>query len=208
MHYDPAFSPLRKDLLGMDNGRTPPVENNLYSYEIDSEDNIVFCSDTWDNFAIENDGEHLAFEQIKGQSIWNHISCDKTVGLYQRIFASARAGKPVQFFLRCDSPTVRRLLHVSVSPTIEGRVRTTTLLFRTDEREPVHTVNCAHGHDPADDCYTLCTWCNKLDAGSWLELEDLMHLRRSEGREAPPPVRHGICDPCHARIDQQLGAAH
>lgn len=182
----------------------PTTGGDVYSYEIDADDRIVFCSDTWNNFATRNDGDHLAFERIKGQSIWSHISCERTVRLYKRIFASARAGKPVQFFLRCDSPTVRRLLHVSVSPTIEGRVRTTTLLFRADERDPLHTTPCCESHPSDDRCYTLCTWCNKLDADGWLELEDVIGNRSSAGRATPPAVRHGICDACHDRIDQQV----
>ena len=194
---------LPKEFLGMEHASKPATNDRMYSYELDSEDRIVFCSDTWDNFAAENDGSHLAFDKISGQSIWSHISCERTVGLYQRIFASARAGKPVQFFLRCDSPSIRRLLHVSVSPTIDGRVRTTTLLFRSDEREPLPTVMCEEKPD-GEECYTLCTWCNKLDVDGWRELEAVTGDRDSEGKASPPAVRHGICDPCYDRIDQQL----
>ena len=208
MHDRPAYPPV---LSGYPSGSpvsSYSAEANVYSYEIDADDRIVFCSGNWDDFASQNDGAHLAFESIKGQSVWDHISCDRTVGLYQRIFASARAGKPVQFFLRCDSPTVRRMLHVSVSPTIDGRVRTSIMLFRADERDPVHTVLCEHAGDAGDDCYTLCTWCNKVCSDGWHEIEDIVADRNSRGSQNPPAIRHGICDPCHDRIDRQLGTAH
>lgn len=177
--------------------------NATYSYEIDGDDRIVLCSDSWDEFAVENGGDRLVFERIRGESIWDHVSHDATVDLYQRIFASARSGSPVQFFLRCDSPATRRLLTVSVSPTIKGRVRVTTMLFRADSREPINTVLCQAPESTSDDCYTLCTWCNKLDDGDWIELESVIE-RRTIPSAAPPAVRHGICDPCYDRIDQQL----
>lgn len=199
--HDPADrSSLPKDLPGMEIANTPDQGDKTYSYELDPEDRIVFCSDSWDSFAAENDGSHLVFDRIRGQSIWNHIACGRTAELYKRIFASARAGKPVQFFLRCDSSNVRRLLHVSVSPTIDGHVRTTTLLFRADERDPLPTVVREDG-PVEEDCYTLCTWCNKLDADGWRELEDVAGLRDADGNAVPLPVRCGVCPTCYERID-------
>ena len=206
MHDPITYSPFPNQFYSMSPDRSGSAR--VYSYEIDKDDRIVFCSPSWDDFAVENDGPHLSFESIKGQSVWDHISCDKTVGLYQRIFASARAGKPVQFFLRCDSPTVRRMLHVSVSPTIDGCVRTSMMLFRTDERDAVHTVLCDHPENSDDDCHTLCTWCNKVNLDGWHEIEEIVATRNARGRQSPPAIRHGICDPCHDRIDQQIGATH
>lgn len=208
MHDPTTYSPFKKRFTSVSQVPSYSAGASVYSYEIDKDDRIVFCSQNWDDFAVENDGAHLSFESIKGQSVWDHISCDRTVGLYQRIFASARAGNPVQFFLRCDSPTIRRMLHVSVSPTIEGCVRTSMMLFRIDERDAVHTVLCDNADSTGDDCYTLCTWCNKVHLDGWHEIEHIVESRRSSGMENPPGIRHGICDPCHDRIDQQLGAAH
>lgn len=185
--------------------RSSSDSGTTYSYELDSSDRIVNCSETWDQFARDNDGAHLAFERIKGQSIWDHISDDRTIVLYRRIFASARFGKPVQFFLRCDSPTIRRLLHVSISPTIQGNVRTTAMVFRADPRPPIETSACPNVESDDGGCYTLCTWCNKLNDDGWVEVEDVVKRRSAAGVTSDPPIRRGICDACYGRIDQQLG---
>lgn len=182
-------------------------KNCTYSYELDSSDRIVNCSDSWDDFATENGGHHLTFEKIKGQSVWDHITDDRTIELYRRIFASARSGIPVQFFLRCDSPSVRRLLNVSVSPTIDGNVRTTTMLFRADPRPPVETLSCRDLDPDHGGCYSLCTWCNKLEDGGWVEVEEVVKRRQVEGLFPSPPVREGICEPCYDRIDLQIREA-
>ncbi len=186
---------------------TSSLDGDTYSYELDRSDRIVQCSDSWDNFALDNDGHHLTFDRIKGQSIWDHITDDRTVELYRRIFASARSGTPVQFFLRCDSPAIRRLLHVSVSPTIDGNVRTTTMVFRADARTPVETLSCRDDDTHEGGCYDLCTWCNKLEDEGWVEVEEVVSRRKDKGLASSPAVRGSICDSCYDRIDLQIKAS-
>ena len=89
-----------------------------------------------------------------------------------------------------------------------GGVRTSLMLFRTDERDAVHTVLCDHAGEPVDESYTLCTLCNKVHLDGWREIEEIVTARSACGRQNPPVIRHGICESCHHRIDHQLGAAH
>lgn len=187
----------------MDIAGSPSGSGPIYYYEIDSEDKIVAANDNWDSFAIENDGQDFLFEKIKGSSVWDHISDPATTELYRRIFGAAREGHPVQFFLRCDSPAVRRMLHVSVSPTGEGRVRVSTLLFRADEREP---LDLRAAPDEDADALKVCTWCSKFELGEneWREIE----AAAAAFEEGDVPVKHkmthAICPPCLEQIERQL----
>ena len=64
----------RRSNLIMDRSAFPLGQAPVYFYEIDVEDRIVAASDSWDEFALENEGAHLVFANVKGDLIWDH-SC-------------------------------------------------------------------------------------------------------------------------------------
>lgn len=172
-------------------------------YEIDRDDRIIECGQGWDRFALENDGEGLVFERVRGASVWQFIGGDETIDLYKRIFAAARRGRSVEFFLRCDSPSLRRMLHVSVLPRDHGSVRFSTLLFRVDERKPKAAESPS---EPKDVSINVCSWCNKIETedGDWQEADQSAAIDFDLMGKAGAAVRQTICDPCRSRIERQL----
>jgi hypothetical protein len=187
----------------MDRSAIPTSQTPVYYYELDSEDRIVSASDSWDTFALDNDGEHLVFEKIKGDSIWNYITDTDTQDLYRRIFAAARKGRPVQYFLRCDSPTVRRLLSVHVAP-MDEHLRISTALFRADQREFQELrgsgVNDAPMNIPA------CSWCEKvlIREGEWQEVEAASAWLDKQKTPAKCRLSYTVCPSCREQMERQL----
>jgi hypothetical protein len=104
-------------------------------YKINSQDEIVFVSDDWNAFAADNDGEAVLSPLVLGQPLWRFITDATTRKLYQQVLVRARAGHPIQFTYRCDSPTHRRLMEMVVTQHDDGLVEfaTRTLL---DEVRP------------------------------------------------------------------------
>lgn len=192
----------------MDRSAIPTGQIPVYYYEIDSEDRIVGASDSWDTFARENDGGHLVFEKVRGQLIWDHISDAETADLYRRIFASARSGRPVQFFLRCDSPTVRRMLSVHVAmPEGTSDLRISTLLFRADQREFLDL----RGKQDTETLLDLpaCSWCEKVlvPEHSWQEVESAAVWLTKGMQTGRCRLSYTICPGCRGQIERQLTLA-
>jgi hypothetical protein len=192
----------------MDRSANPAGQIPVYFYEIDPEDRIVAASDSWDTFALENDGDHLVFDKVHGDLIWEHIDDDETVGLYRRIFAAARKGKPVQFFLRCDSPTVRRMLSVLVAPAeVEGNLRVTTLLFRSDQRDAQDLR--AKRSESAAMKVPACSWCEKvlIPEQDWQEVEHASEWLKSADLPGKCSISYTVCPECRQQIELQLRLA-
>lgn len=188
----------------MDRPALPLGQAPVYFYEIDKDDRIVAASETWDAFAIENEGEHLVIENVRGDLLWDHITDADTADLYRDIFKSARKGKPVQFFLRCDSPATRRMLSVKVERIDGGTdLRVSTMLFRADEREPI-SVRSDEGPD-----IRACSWCEKvsLPDGGWAEVESAVRLREQEHLSVQCRLTYTVCPDCRHQIERQLELA-
>lgn len=179
----------------------------VYFYELDRDDRIVECSDTWDSFALENDGEHLVFEKIRSTSIWDHITDAETQDIYRSIFSAARKGKVIQFFLRCDSPTIRRMLSAIVEKAEGDRIRISNLLFREDKRAPL-TLRADEQDSPRLKI-PACSWCEKvrLPEIEWQEVEAAAAWLNKH--DLPPRCRmtYTICPNCKRQIQRQLDIA-
>lgn len=192
----------------MDRSAIPTGLTPVYFYELDADDLIVAASDSWDTFAHENEGEHLVFEKIRGTVIWDHITDPETSELYRRIFASARAGRPVQFFLRCDSPTVRRMLSVHAAMSgDESKLRVSTMLFRADQRE-FHDIR---GKLDTEKLISLpaCSWCEKVMVAEqdWQEIEAAAAWLGKGMRSGKCRLSYTVCPSCRVQIERQLTLA-
>lgn len=208
------FSPLRRGWtevrgeVSMDLSAVPAGHIPAYFYEIDSEDRIIAASSSWDEFARNNQGEHLILANVRGTKIWDHIADAQTADLYRKIFSRARSGKPVSFFLRCDSPTVRRLLSVTVERNDRGdRLAISTLLFRADIREEFDL------RAGLDDVLSLqvpaCSWCEKVKMPEveWQEVEGAAAWLNEHQLPRKCQMSYTICPNCRQLIERQIALA-
>lgn len=169
-------------------------------YCVDENDRLERASDSWDLFAAANDGQALLWERVEGRSLWDFVSDPTTRGLYSDLLARVRAGRPVTFPFRCDSPGHRRFLRMDMRPAAGGRVE---FLVRAEaiEPRPLQPLPAPGG------MLRVCGWCRRVAApGGWLELEDAARELGLFERARLPRATHGICGPCERRVNEALGS--
>lgn len=98
-----------------------PTPADLLTYQIDSADRITSVSGSWDLFAAANDGGTRATDVV-GHSLWDFVVHNTTRQVYRDLIARVRGGRPVTFSYRCDSPTLRRFMRMTMRPGASGPV--------------------------------------------------------------------------------------
>lgn len=182
-------------------------------YAIDADDNLCFVDDAWGLFADANDGAHLTRATMLGKSLWECITDDTTRTLYQQIVARVRQGHLAQFTLRCDGPSCRRLLEMTITAAANGVVEFETRTVSAEDRAPVALLS--RRTTRSSELLRMCAWCNQVNIGAttdeWVEVEDAMERLQCFEHGSVPQVTHGICGQClegmMATIGQMEGVA-
>jgi hypothetical protein len=171
-------------------------------FRIDRRDDIVFVNDAWTRFALDNEAPELVADFVLGRSLWDFVADATTRQLYAAVLRRVRSGSSVRFPLRCDSPSVRRYLEMSVGPREGATVQFETRLVAAETRP--HQVLWKRATPSSTDLLLVCGWCKRVNVSSeWLEVEDaLVHLNAFDHPQTPP-VTHGICPRC---VDAVLSA--
>lgn len=105
-------------------------------------------------------------------------------------------GREVVFQFRCDTPDMRRLMRMRISPEAEGGVCFESATIAVQERPVVALIaEPLTGRDGAP--VTMCSWCKRVDIrGEWLEVELALDRIRLADGPTLPPVTHGVCPRC------------
>lgn len=172
-------------------------------YRVDVDGIIRFVNREYDEFAFANEGGAVSSASVVGRPLWDFLGDATTRHVYRAAIERVRDGHPVEFPFRCDSPSRRRLLRMTiraVGAEIEFRVRTIAI----QDRPPVRLWAAEAPRSEA--ITTACGWCKKIRVGDvWSEVEDaIVALGLFEAR-AMPTLTHGICGPCR---DQMLSLVH
>jgi hypothetical protein len=178
------------------------ANNPRIRYAIDAADKICFVDDAWGVFAVANDGAELTRSAILGRSLWDCISDHTTRTLYRRVVARVRQGQIAELSLRCDGPSCRRLMEMTIRPAADGGVEFETRTLSAEDRATVPLMSRTAPR--SSEMLRMCAWCNQVNIGTavdqWVEVEAAMeHLRVFE-HDAPPQLTHGICEPCLAHM--------
>jgi hypothetical protein len=175
-------------------------------YAIDVENKISFVDEGWCRFAEANHAEELMPPAILGQSLWDHITDATTRTLYQQVVARVRQGKSAVFTLRCDGPSCRRLLEMTVRASSDGSVEFETRARWVEDREPVALLS--QKMTRSTDVVRMCAWCNRVDVGfgsnDWVEVEDATERLQLFEFERMPWLTHAICEACLASMTDTL----
>lgn len=169
-------------------------------YSVDASDRITQVNRAWTDFAQANDGEALVPPTIMNQLLWDFVVDETTRNLYRTLFARVRAGAgPVTFRLRCDGPSTRRLLEMSIVAGRTGALQITAHPLTIESRAPVPML------DPTPrlgEVLRSCGWCNRMpnQDGQWVEIEDALAARGLMEQTPLPPISHGICEDCLDRM--------
>ena len=181
----------------------PSDVQTLCTYELDSSLNLLSVDDGWDVFAVRNGAPELVRSRVVGQSVLASIADPTTAELYVELFRRVGTrGVPVTIPFRCDSPTVRRFLTLTIEPSPAG-FRMTSTVVRTESR-PLQSLLWP-AHTDGQHSVQMCSWCKRVEAaGSWLEVEE---AAASLDTDASPVLRHAICDQCRNEMARFVEAS-
>lgn len=180
-------------------------------YCVDARDRLVRVNEAWEVFARENDAPDLAADRVVGQPIWACIADDGTRQLYAALLPRVRAGATARFSLRCDSPTMRRRLQLTVGPGDAGLVRFEAMVTAVESRPEQSLLRRDLPREPR--IVTVCGWCKRVSVlDAWLEIEEAIPRLRVFDADRPPELSHGICPACGgslmATLDQARPPGH
>lgn len=174
-------------------------DNYNILYHIDDQDQIVLVSETWDAFALANEGHNILSSHVFRRSIWDFISDPATEQIYRQVLKTIRSGRSLRFNFRCDSPARRRLLEMNI---VSGQRSTVIFNTRTLSEEMRHPPAILGPRKPSSDKFVrMCGWCKKIDMGNqWVEVEVAMEQLRLFEEEKVPSITHGICGECYGKM--------
>jgi hypothetical protein len=188
----------------------------LYVLITDDRSCIVDVNQEWIDFALANWSGEFSADWVVGQRLWRFISDDGTRHLYGLLQKRAReTGREIGFPFRCDSPEVRRFMHMTLQPLEGGQTKWISQLL---VEEPRQAALPAMPDSPGPALLLrMCSWCHKAcvpawlplgqgqpGPGSWLDLEKLMAGLAHNFEGFYPHVTHGICPDCFQRVSDLL----
>lgn len=164
-------------------------------YEVNARDELSWVGGAWERFALENGGDHLLPQHVLGRPLWDFIGDPTTRHLYKEAFVLVRAGREVRFPFRCDGPGRRRQMLLTMTHAGGGAVRLHSATLWQQERGLVQLL------DPRvlrlGDPLRVCAWCKRFKVeDGWVEAEEAVARLGLFELPAPPPLTHGICEPC------------
>jgi hypothetical protein len=166
------------------------------AYRLNAQDEIIWVSQTWDGFAVANDGGGCLGNGIKGSSLWSHITGDATRMWLKSLASVVRnCGKVRDVAYRCDSPRERRFMRMRIIPETGGNLLVEhAILGRVARARPVYPV-----YKPGS-ALLRCSSCGRgLHEGVWVE-SDQPEIIALTSHRGLLPVVYGICDGCKAAL--------
>lgn len=183
-----------------------PTPADLLTYQIDGVDRITAVSDSWDLFAATNGGGTRASDVV-GHSLWDFVVHGTTRHVYHDLIARVRGGRRVAFSYRCDSPTLRRFMRMTLSPGADGTVTFESQVVKTQAREaPAVTIS---PDVQTGELLRICGWCKRVAVADdeWVEVEIAVDRLGLMGGHSPVGVTHGMCPECYARVMAEVDVA-
>lgn len=171
---------------------------------------VVECGGTeWARFAEENGGGvEVQRERVRGAPLWHFVSGIETRDFYRKCLDVLSRGqeRTVSFVYRCDSPSSRREMRMSISSIwddqeIIGYLFHSQLLSERERpqvslfsREVMLRAFQANQHLPLVE---ICSLCLKVRAQGrndepWREAEEYYRLGGTEQVR----ISHGLCPDC------------
>lgn len=177
--------------------KAPPIR-----YRLDFQDRIRSVSGGWLEFARRNGATALELDAVVSRPLWDFVAGKETRHLYSLVFEAARNNhKSVSFPFRCDSPTHRRYMQLSVAPLANGALEIATVLVWEEPRPYAALFDPDAIRD--DRFLTVCSWCKcvLVSSNEWGEVETAIRRLDLFGAKRLPQLTHGVCATCESQID-------
>ncbi|MGC9457447.1 MAG: hypothetical protein ACP5DC_07955 [Halothiobacillaceae bacterium] len=163
---------------------------------IDDQGIITDIGGGWDKAAKEGGAaEKLAVDSVIGKPLAGFIGSDATRMYYNAVFKLARLrGQTLTREYRCDSPTHKRFMEVTVTPRPDGHIE---MLHQLLHEEPfahqLLPVPVARS-DPRQGTALRCSICNRVRLPGQREWVEPATLVESEDKTLS--VIHTVCTDC------------
>lgn len=105
-----------------------------------------------------------------GRSLWEFVGDVTTRQVYRDLLARVRGGRTVSFPYRCDSPSLRRFMRMTMMPGAGNSVAFEGVTLRAEPR--VLPMSTGPADPPIDALVRMCSWCKRVAmVGEWVELQ-------------------------------------
>lgn len=180
-------------------------------YSLDQDNKIVGVGPGWNEFARANGAPELESHSLMGKPVMNYFFDEATRRLYSRLFERVRKiGQEVSFQYRCDSPSLRRFMRLTVSPGSNGGVMVLSETLAKEPREeecfqwervPTAAQRKARLRNMV--LMAACGICSRIQipSGSWLEIEDALASMGLTDEPWFPLLTPSVCPDCVASVD-------
>lgn len=172
-----------------------------YIYRIDEADQIEFVNPEWLDFARENEAQELTRPSVLGASLWNFIEGAETRILYESMFSRLRAeNKEMIIPFRCDSPSMIRLMELTLRSMSRGRIEMEGRLLERKEREYHPLLD--PGVSRSEKEVAICSLCRRILVAEeeWKEVETAVVRLRLFSRSKAPRLMESVCPLCRDRV--------
>ncbi len=165
-------------------------------YTIDRDNRICAIGEGWQDAAEQGRAARaLAPERVLGMDLGDFVFSDVTLMYYATVFRLCRLrGEPISREYRCDSPTHRRYMRVTMIPRSDGQI---TLEHETLREEPFRYpvgVRDVTGAAATPTPWLRCSICNRLQRPGGAAWEEPGGVAAE--RPVDLPVIHAVCPDC------------
>jgi hypothetical protein len=163
------------------------------TFWLDKNNQILNVSSSWDDFARQNAGESVLSEKVCGRPLREFINGDATRMWVDTLLVLARLqNKAIERPYRCDSPSERRYMQMSVIPHEDGVLEVKHSLLQTEpRRNPVHFRGILRGRVAS---HRRCSICGRVYHNNhWVEPEVLDTL---SDQNTTLVVAYTVCVDC------------
>jgi hypothetical protein len=179
-------------------------ESETFFYHVDDRNRITQVSPNWDAFALANDAPEVCANKILNCPLMDFLAGFETQHLYDIMLNKVRSTQnPLTVPFRCDAPTLRRFMELTMRPGKDGGIEFQTIILHEEPRTPTILLDRAsrRGGGPV----SMCAWCKKVHVeGEWLEVEDAVAKLHLFQEPVVPELTHGICGSCRAQVESQV----
>lgn len=169
-------------------------------HRIDGDDGIRYVDDALVAFALANGASKLTREGVLGHSLFDFIGGSEASHITALLLARVRTGVALDVPVRCDSPTTRRFIALSMKPLNPTGIEFRSHIVRAETRDPVDLLD--DSIERSDVFVRICSWCKRVfvDGQGWVEIE-IAVVSLGLFESAPlPQLTHGICEDCLAVV--------
>jgi hypothetical protein len=172
-------------------------------YRVDEADLLVSVDDIWLAFAAENGAAELDEASVLGRPLWEFVAGDETRRLYSEMHTRVRQKKtPVVLPFRCDSPSLRRHMQLTISAWDADQLTYESVLLRVEPQRPLGIFDSMRPR--SNSILTVCSCCKRalLEPAGWLDVEEVSTKLRLFETQKVPDLRYAVCPNCTKLIGE------